>query len=254
MEILSSKDHHKFLAFLPEIKSGIDEWLFITVKIIDVPQDKFTIQDAANTIYKIYAELPGRIFICNDHEMVVLLRTGKDTTPLEMAKQVETKLPKTRCEVSVEKPTADNLKRFQLSIKLGAPENLSDLALKRLGRPENVILIADDDMYMRTLIKKGVNPRYTVQEVIHGSEIVAAYKKYAPDILFLDIHMPGRDGLENLQAILALDPQAYVIMVSSDSSPENVVWTTKHGAKGFMVKPFSKEKLLEYVEKCPTIT
>ncbi|OFW87090.1 MAG: hypothetical protein A3J37_05440 [Alphaproteobacteria bacterium RIFCSPHIGHO2_12_FULL_45_9] len=125
--------------------------------------------------------------------------------------------------------------------------------MKRKARVEKIILIADDDMYMRMLIKKGIGSHYTVQEVIHGSEIVAAYKKYLPDILFLDIHMPGKDGLENLEAILTYDPQAYIIMLSSDSSPENVIWTTKHGAKGFIAKPFAKDKLVEYVKKCPTI-
>ena len=254
MEILGSKYQHKFLAFLPEIKSGLHEWLFVTVKIIDIPDDKFTIQQAADLLNNLYSSKTGRIYICNSHELIILVKEDQDVLPQEMGKQIEAKLPKGRCEVNAEKPSAENLKRFQLSIKLGKPENLSEFALKRLGRPENVILVADDDMYMRTLIRKGINPRYTLYEVIHGSEIVATYKKYVPDVLFLDIHMPGKDGLENLQAILALDPQAYVVMVSSDSSSENVVWTTKHGAKGFMAKPFGKDRLVEYVEKCPTIT
>jgi two-component system, chemotaxis family, chemotaxis protein CheY len=83
---------------------------------------------------------------------------------------------------------------------------------------------------------------------------MAAYKQYAPDILLLDIHMPGKDGLEVLHDIQDIDPQAYIIMLSADSSAENVGYTLQEGAKGFMTKPFTREKLLELTHKCPTIS
>lgn len=254
MEILTSKQHHQFLAFLPMIKFSLAEWQLVTVRMDSPPDDHFNMNKAAELIYNLFQEQEGRIFVCNDYELLMVVQEREDTNPVQMAKRIEEKIPKGRCEVQVEKPTTENMARFKIFMKFDEPQQLSEAALKRQARTENVILIADDDQYMRTLVKKGLNPQFTIHEVIHGSEIMAAYKKYVPDVLFLDIHMPGKDGLENLEAVLAFDPQAYVVMLSSDSSPENVLLTTKHGAKGFMAKPFTKDRLMDFIEKCPTIT
>lgn len=251
MEILLSKQHHEFLAFLPEIKFSVEEWQFVTLKMEDPSQNEFTIQKAAELVQTLYQNKTGKIYICNNHELIMLLRDNA-TNPALMTQEIETVLPTGYCEIQIEKPTAENLSRFKIKIKFDDLK-LSEAALKRRGRTENVVLVADDDMYMRTLVKKGLPPRYTVQEAIHGSEIMTAYKKYAPDILFLDIHMPGKDGMENLESVLAYDPQAFIIMLSSDSSSDNVIKATKHGAKGFMAKPFTKDTLQNIVKKCPTL-
>jgi DNA-binding NarL/FixJ family response regulator len=63
--------------------------------------------------------------------------------------------------------------------------------------------------------------------------------------------MPGAGILTD---ILAVDPDAYVIMFSADSSRHNVERTALQGAKGIMAKPFSKDKLMEYIERCPTLS
>ena len=255
MEILTSKNHLEFLAFLPSIKPTIVEWQLVTIKIVPSPSQTLSVNEVTDLLFSTFGDKDGRIYPVGQNEVLMLIREGIVSAPsVEILKKIEAAIPKGHCEVSIEKPTAENLSRLTVSIKFDEKEKLSESALKRRLRVENVILIADDDMYMRTLVKKGLNPRYDIHEVIHGSEIVAAYKKYVPDILFLDIHMPGKDGMENLEAILSFDPQAYVIMLSSDSSPENVMKTVKGGAKGFLAKPFSKDRLSEYVDKCPTLT
>lgn|SRR3989338_235516 len=251
MEILPGKSYLEFMAFLPEIKIALSEWKLVNIKIIDGADSNFTIDNVSELIQKQFHDKEGRIYICNRQELLMLVKEGRNSEPKVLTQKIEGALPQGKCEIQVEPPTLDNISK--LSITVNFEKSLSELAMKRKARVEKIILIADDDMYMRMLIKKGIGSHYTVQEVIHGSEIVAAYKKYLPDILFLDIHMPGKDGLENLEAILTYDPQAYIIMLSSDSSPENVIWTTKHGAKGFIAKPFAKDKLVEYVKKCPTI-
>lgn len=251
MEILPGKSYLEFMAFLPEIKLTLSEWQLVNIRVLDSSDINFTIDTVSSVIQKQFHDKEGKIYICSKQELLMLVRAGRNTDSKDLAKQIETTLPQGKCEVQIDSPTADNISKLAITVKFEKP--LSDLALKRKARIENVILIADDDMYMRMLIKKGIDPQYTIQETIHGSEIVTAYKKYLPDILFLDIHMPGKDGLENLEAILAYDPHAYIIMLSSDSSPENVLWTTKHGAKGFLAKPFAKDKLVDYIKKCPTI-
>ncbi len=254
MEILTSKNHLEFLAFLPKIKPSIVEWQLVTVKLLDMPAEKLSSTQAADVLKSLFKDKEGLIYLGGERELLMLLHEGIISSPPgALSKKIESALPAGYCDVHIEKPTAENLSRLTISIKITPPKILSASSAQRQARTENIVLIADDDMYMRTLLKKGFNEKFTVHEVIHGSEIVSAYKKYNPDILFLDIHMPGKDGMENLASLLALDPDAYIVMLSSDSSIENVTKTVKNGAKGFMAKPFSKDKLLEYVEKCPTI-
>jgi two-component system chemotaxis response regulator CheY len=74
------------------------------------------------------------------------------------------------------------------------------------------------------------------------------------DIVFLDIHLPGGSGIDILVDILSFDDSAYVILISGDSIKDKIMNGKKFGAKGFIAKPFTKEKLESFYEKCPTIS
>ncbi len=79
------------------------------------------------------------------------------------------------------------------------------------------------------------------------------YTNIAPDILFLDINLPDVTGHELLEKILILDPDAYVIMLSGNCDRDNITQAISKGAKGFIAKPFTKDKLFQYIDRCPTI-
>lgn len=122
----------------------------------------------------------------------------------------------------------------------------------RKARPEIVVLLADDDAFIRTLLRKALEDSATVIEVADGTQVMDAYKKHLPDCVFLDIHMPGQDGKSLLKTLLAFDVSAYVIMATADGSKENVVEAAKGGAKGFIVKPFSRARvMMEYSKAVP---
>ena len=78
-----------------------------------------------------------------------------------------------------------------------------------------------------------------------GESAVEQYAEIAPDLVTMDIIMPGMDGLETAQAILEEHPEARIIMVSSLAYDDTFEEATAIGAKGFIDKPFVKEKLLE---------
>lgn len=90
--------------------------------------------------------------------------------------------------------------------------------------------------------------------MIIGKASTISYVEHAPDIVFLDIHLPDMDGRELLKQIREFDGDAYVVMLSGDSLPRNVIETKKAGAAGFITKPFNKEKVMHYISHCPTIT
>ena len=248
---MTYKNHQELLDYIPHIRSSLKEWLFVDVRLTESSDQDFKIADAAELIHPLFQNNEGKLYICNDREILMLLHGGQKQEPAKIAKSIEDRLPAGSCEVHVQKPTPEGIAKFELLITYKKPVNLADI---RRARNAKIILVADDDMYMRMLVKKGVDKGFTVHEVADGNEVLKAYKQYMPDILFLDIHLPNVEGTNIQHKVLAVDPQAYVVMLSADSSRENVESTLHRGAKGFMTKPFTKERLQEYIHKCPTIS
>ncbi len=65
--------------------------------------------------------------------------------------------------------------------------------------------------------------------------------------------MPDVTRHELLEKIITIDPEAYIIMLSGNASQANIVQAMSLGAKGFIAKPFSREKIFQYIDRCPTI-
>lgn len=123
----------------------------------------------------------------------------------------------------------------------------------RRSRHQNVVLIADDDLYIRALVRKALTGMADMVEVEHGHQILKAYQDSAPNMMLLDIHMPGTHGPDLIKPIMEMDPGAYIIMLSADAIRDNIMQCLHHGAKGFIAKPFSKNTLLRDFNRCPTI-
>ena len=77
-------------------------------------------------------------------------------------------------------------------------------------------------------------------------EVYAAEK---PDLVFMDITMPNKDGLETLKEIKGMDPGATIVMCSAMGQETMVMDSIKSGAKDFIVKPFKPERILSTVKK-----
>src|ERR687895_493430 len=82
-----------------------------------------------------------------------------------------------------------------------------------------------------------------------GQEGLALIERDPPDLVFLDIKMPGMDGLEVLDQIKAKHPEVPVVMVSGHGTAQNAFEARDKGASGFIEKPFSEPVLLERIEK-----
>jgi two-component system chemotaxis response regulator CheY len=85
-----------------------------------------------------------------------------------------------------------------------------------------------------------------------GEEALEKYGELQPDVVTMDIVMPGIDGLETCQKLLEQWPDARVVMVSSLAYDDTMDTAATNGAKGFLFKPFTKETLVESIEKALT--
>lgn len=113
------------------------------------------------------------------------------------------------------------------------------------------ILVCDDAMFMRqSLIRMlAADDHKVVAEASNGAECIEKYKQVNPDIVLMDITMPDMNGIDATKQIIAIDPNAKIIMVSAMGQRENVFEAIAAGAKDFVVKPCDQSKILSCVKK-----
>ncbi|MBN1909106.1 MAG: response regulator [Pirellulales bacterium] len=112
------------------------------------------------------------------------------------------------------------------------------------------VLIVDDAMLMRRMIADTLMDGgwEIVGEARDGEEAVALYLETRPDVVTMDIVMPGTDGLYALTTILQHDPEAKVVVVSALNQTKLISEAIRKGAQDFIAKPFLPEQLQETVE------
>ena len=106
------------------------------------------------------------------------------------------------------------------------------------------ILICDDSILFRKQIKECVETFFRpveVYEAVDGNMAVSSYKQYTPDLVFMDIIMPNKDGISALADILEFDSNAKVIMISSVGTQSYIKTAIETGAKNFLQKPIEPE-------------
>ena len=81
-----------------------------------------------------------------------------------------------------------------------------------------------------------------------GEEALQTYDKVQPDLVTMDILMPGMDGLDTARLLLQDHPDARVLMVSSLAYDDTIQEAQQIGAKGFVYKPFDQEQILKSME------
>jgi DNA-binding NarL/FixJ family response regulator len=113
------------------------------------------------------------------------------------------------------------------------------------------IVIADDHALfrdgLRTLLERQKNFQ-VVAEATNGLDTVALVTKHKPDIVFLDVSMPGLNGVEAARQILSQARGTRIIMLSMHSNDRFVVEALKAGAKGYVLKDNAFDELLAAVK------
>ena len=111
------------------------------------------------------------------------------------------------------------------------------------------ILIVDDAAFMRMMVKDNLKKAgYSdFLEAGDGEDAINKYTENRPDLFLLDITMPIKDGIQALQAIKEINPDAKVVMCSAMGQEGMVVEAIKLGALDFIVKPFKPDRLVQTV-------
>jgi CheY-like chemotaxis protein len=135
--------------------------------------------------------------------------------------------------------------------------DVAEMALRRrTQRNDNVVMLVEDDTLSCKMIegalRKIVDENCQIVTAKSGLQAYQSYAIHAPDIVFLDIGLPDLDGHALLDKLHCLDEDAFVVMLSGQSEKESVLQSMHLGARGFIGKPFSVEKLRHYIEQCPT--
>ena len=111
------------------------------------------------------------------------------------------------------------------------------------------MLIVDDSIMMRKTLRTILQRAgHTIEaEAVNGEQAVTFYTKHRPDLVTLDITMPGISGIEAIKQIREFDPDANIIIVSALGQKQTIFEALQNGARNYIMKPITEEKLLSVV-------
>lgn len=118
-----------------------------------------------------------------------------------------------------------------------------------MGENSLKILICDDSMLMRKKLKGSLSlcGSFDILEATDGQKAIDIYKEKNPDLVFMDIVMPVKDGIQAVSEIKDFDENAKVVMASSSGTKENLKKAIKAGAFEFIQKPWEQEQINKIV-------
>lgn len=113
------------------------------------------------------------------------------------------------------------------------------------------ILLVDDAMFVRETIKKMIEAHghIVVGEAENGEMAIERYRELQPELVLLDITMPGMSGVEALAKIKDIDSTAKVIICSSMGQQSIIAEAIQLGALDFIIKPFKEEQVMAALDK-----
>lgn len=237
-------------ALRPYIQDQMNTWQIVNVRVkkdSDLSND-----DMLKQVMEAYKAHEGVLYPLTERQALCIVRLGAVENFAEIKMKLEKMMPDHSCAVSARRMSMDGFNKICQDIKQPQNDDAQNMFLEREKRTENVLMVADDDLFVRKGMQTLLDPYGTVTEAEKGDEIISQYIKTNPDMLLLDIHMPDINGLDIIEKIMEIDNDAYIIVFSADSVVDNVMTAMEKGAVGFISKPPCKDKLCSYLSRCMT--
>ncbi|MFP4643262.1 MAG: response regulator [Spirochaetales bacterium] len=113
------------------------------------------------------------------------------------------------------------------------------------------VLVVDDLPFMRQALREAIESAkmQCVGEAANGRAALDMYHRTRPDVVVLDITMPEMDGIEALERLMNMDPDARVVMCSAIDEEAMIIRAIQLGARDFVVKPFRASRIANAVRK-----
>jgi len=114
------------------------------------------------------------------------------------------------------------------------------------------VLVADDHPVVRQGVVANVKPQrdmMVVAEAGDGVEALALIKEHSPDVVMLDLRMPGMDGLDVIAEVNSARLESKVIIMTTFESEEDVHRAMKAGARGYLLKDSTQEEILDAIRR-----
>ena len=114
------------------------------------------------------------------------------------------------------------------------------------------VLLIDDEARVRTSLKMVLEPTYDIYQAADAQEGLEVFRKEGPDLVLLDVILPGTDGLTVLETLRSENKMTPVIMLTGTKSVKTAVDAMKLGAADYLSKPFDVEELRIVVNRALT--
>lgn len=114
------------------------------------------------------------------------------------------------------------------------------------------VMIVEDSSLMISVISNFIKKEGKDIDIIvahSGEESIEMFKGEKPDLVFMDIKMPGMDGITALEKIKEIDSNAKVVMCTSLKEPEQEDRAKKAGCAGYIMKPFSRQDIVDAINQ-----
>ncbi|MFA5592879.1 MAG: response regulator [Micavibrio sp.] len=284
MKLVIEGAEHYFLNFLEKIRSNPGGWIacsFAFSKYLDhealvtrrafiaseLTRLKTESEDFARSLEDRAGKLPNaQIFKFADNDVIIMCCPHNEAEQRLVRDTLETialAFPPDFCdygfltkELYVYQKIADHklltAKRMTAYGAIGNDGVAGALPLLRKKREEPIVLVVEDDRFTASYIA-GFLKEFDVVVARNGEDAILKYLEYAPDAVFLDIHLPGLNGHQTLQAMKAADPEAFVVMLSVDTAKSSILSASEHGAVSYLKKPFSRDRLVNTLRLSPFI-
>ncbi len=290
MQIISKDSEYRMLKDLRALWQGQPKNRCLQLKFSQTDKYKDDWPDMVSNELKLFFEdVFLDVFVCQDHDLFIINRTMTHKRVAQLLTHLKPKLGLAReemaglatlFEIGIDWPKIRALcerkiENIRLKIEIqeneeklkNADEDLSgkgdpsfkdaieelsvSLAKRRKKRKIADIMVIEDDPMSQKLISNVLKGEYNYTIFGEGQKAVMNYLIKAPDVLFLDINLPDISGHDILKKIFEIDPEAYIVMFSGNGDKENVLKAISLGANGFLGKPFTRDKLMQYIRKSP---